>query len=208
MKKRVNILREVRSQVVVVLMLVLLFAGCMRSKPSRFYTLRDTLPDNVAINTDLAENEVVLGVGVISLPGYIDHNKIVTRVNAAEVKLSDYNRWAESTSDKIYNIMILNLSQLCPSMHVGKYIHSNRSKFTHYLKLTIDDLIADNNGVVTLNARYDVFPLKEKDAIPIRKNVSFKKEIKEGDYSAMVSAMSSLLGELSVDIVKTVAGSK
>lgn len=206
MKKSENILNGIRESAGVVLMLVLMVsvvAGCGRSKPSQFYTLRAVIPESVtgeSITKNKGES-IVVGVGSISVPGYIDRNKIVTRIDDAEVKLSEYSRWAEPAADKIESIIEENLVKLCQSAEVSKYIYSSHTDFTHYIQVNIDDFIADSNGAAFLVARYVIFKIGD-DSSTIRRAVNYKKVIKPDDYSGIVSAMSSLLGDLCVDIAK------
>ncbi len=208
MKKLLNISSETYGRVAVVLVTVLfsITAGCGRSKPSHFYTLREVLPEATAVadakNGAIGE-EIVLGVGPVSVPGYMDRTKIVKRINTAEVGLSEYYRWAEPTLDKIEYILQENLAKLCVLAEVRKYTFRTSSSLTHYVRVDITEFIAETDDNVVLNARYTIFPIDEKEK-PVRKTVSLKKGVKSGDYNDIVFAMSSLLGELSVDIGESV----
>ncbi len=206
MKKSKEVLRGTRGLMSVALMLVLygIAAGCMRSKPSRFYTLREVLPESANIDTAKAVmGKVVLGVGPISVPSYLDRTKIVTRVDTAEVKVAEYSRWAGSVPDRIEDIIEENLTKLCPAVEVRKYTFRTRSTLTHYVQIDLTDLIADADGKVVLNARYVIFSIDNK-VKPVRKEVSLHKQVKTGDYNGMVFAMSELLGEMCMDIAESV----
>ena len=208
MRKLVNVLREIRGLAAIVLVAVLfsITAGCGRSKPSHFYTLREVLPETKVVATDKVStvtSNVILGVGPITVPGYIDRNKIVTRVNTAEVKLSDYYRWAEPAPDKIEYVIQENLATLCPSVDVRKYTFRTSAELTHYVKVEITEFITGTDDKVLLNARYTIFSMNPKEK-PIKKVVSLEKSVNNRDYNDVVFAMSSLLGELCVDIAEAV----
>ena len=78
-------------------LLPLLVAGsvaCVSLKPqpdpSRFFVLTSTVP---APATRQAGS--VVGVGPVTLPGYLRRAQIVTRDGDTEMRLSEYDRWAE-----------------------------------------------------------------------------------------------------------------
>ncbi len=188
--------------VVLIVMIFSIAAGCGRSKPSHFYTLREVVPDAVVADNSVS-GEIVLGVGPIYVPGYMERNKIVTRIDTTEVKVSEYYRWAEPAVDRIEYIIEENLTKLCPAVEVRKYTFRTSTVLTHHVQVDIMELIADINDNVVLNARYTIFPIDNK-LEPVRKTVALTKPVKVGDYNELVYAMSSLLGELCVDIAESV----
>ena len=88
------------------LVAALVLSGCMRSRPARFYTLHPVLthlPAATAAESVVAD-DMLLGVGPVRVPGYMERGQIVTRLDRNEVKLSEFNRWADTVSERIPGI--------------------------------------------------------------------------------------------------------
>ena len=80
----------VRSIIYCVLVSLLLTA-CGSSPPVRYFSLSST----VTGGGQDAENAVVLGLGPIRMAEYLNRSQIVTRGSDAEIKVDEFNRWAE-----------------------------------------------------------------------------------------------------------------
>jgi uncharacterized lipoprotein YmbA len=72
------------------LTVVLTVGGCASSPPVRFYGLH-TASDSVTEQT----GSVIIGVGPIGLPDYLDRPQIVIRGSGNRLSFSEFDRWAE-----------------------------------------------------------------------------------------------------------------
>ncbi len=71
--------------------LALLVAGCgVTTPPARFYVL-----DGATATVSPAQGVLVVGVGPVELPAYLDRPQIVSRASANELEISELHRWAE-----------------------------------------------------------------------------------------------------------------
>ncbi len=61
-----------------------------RPDPTRFYVLAATAPDHPP-----APGSLVVGLGPITMPGYLQHPMLATRPDATQVRYADFDRWAE-----------------------------------------------------------------------------------------------------------------
>ncbi len=201
---------KTRSAVLIVVSIMLaVLTGCTRSKPSRFYTLHSVIPDTgteVAKSVNAEQNsKKTLRIIDVVIPDYIDRNVIVTRISDSEVKLNEYSRWAGDIAGEIRNTITLDLMKLRPDLEIVNY-NIGESRYSYGMVVKIDELIADKDGNVYLSAHYWIsIDKNDGKAHYIRKQVSFKKRVKASDHDAIVSAMSELLGELSVDIAKSLS---
>ena len=59
--------------------------------PSRFFVLTATVPAPATRQAGM-----VLGVGPVTLPGYLRRTQVVTREGEAQVRISENDRWAEA----------------------------------------------------------------------------------------------------------------
>jgi uncharacterized lipoprotein YmbA len=67
--------------------------SCMlrpRPDPTRFYVLAASVPDHPP-----APGSLVVGLGPITMPGYLQHPMLATRSEPTQVRYADVDRWAE-----------------------------------------------------------------------------------------------------------------
>jgi hypothetical protein len=64
----------------------------LRPRPdqTRFYVLAASAPDHPP-----APGSLVVGLGPIAMPGYLQHPMLATRVDGTQVRYADFDRWAE-----------------------------------------------------------------------------------------------------------------
>ena len=96
----------------VLLIVAMSLAGCTLLEPqrdtSRFFTLSP-----VAQATDAPSAEgLVVGLGPVRVPAYLDRPELATRIASTEVKFSPTERWAEPLSASIRRVLAENLSVL------------------------------------------------------------------------------------------------
>jgi uncharacterized lipoprotein YmbA len=75
------------------LAVAVLAPSCMprpRPDPTRFYVLSASVPDHPPVRGSL-----VVGLGPITMPGYLQHPMLATRVDGTQVRYADVDRWAE-----------------------------------------------------------------------------------------------------------------
>ncbi|EFK07642.1 conserved hypothetical protein, partial [delta proteobacterium NaphS2] len=90
--------------------------GCATSPPTEFYLL-SPLPPASGTKTGSAQDQPpkTIRVDGVVVPGYLDRDEIVTRINENQIHLADLNQWGESLRNGLTNILALNLSRLLPS---------------------------------------------------------------------------------------------
>ncbi len=96
---------------------VLLFYGlvaCAGSPPVYYYTLESASEaTNVLKAVTSARQSVVVGIGAVSLPVYLDRLPIVQRKGAALV-FDNSQRWAEPLADAVPRVVAANLATQLP----------------------------------------------------------------------------------------------
>ena len=139
---------------------------------------------------------VVVGVGPISIPAYLDRPPIVVRsAEGGEVALAGEHRWAEPLQDGIPRIIVGNLSAMIPTDAV--LIFPWRSSWTVQYRVTVDVLRFDGTlgGPVVLDARWRLLDGVGKELA--RRAVHFAEPSRDGTYGALVSAHDRVLASLS-----------
>ena len=83
-------------------------AACAATRPTAFYTLSSDATPKQPRST----KGMVIGLGPVSLPAYLDRPDIVTREGMNEMRLAEFNRWAEPLEPLLARIMAQDLYAL------------------------------------------------------------------------------------------------
>lgn len=179
-----------------------LFSGCASSKPSRFYALSSMETTQDVRKKVVAEQQVVIGLDLVAIPGYLDRPQIVTIDNRNELHISEFDRWAGPLRENVERVLLENLSILLSGEPVS-VISERRGIPLHYrLVVNVTRLDAVREGNVELRAQWTLVG-DDRQQILVRES-SVREHIEGKDCSARVSAMSRSLGKLSQDIAEEI----
>lgn len=95
---------------------------------------------------------VVLGIGPITIPGYLDRPQIVVRVSDNEVALAEVDRWAEPLGGNLARVLEENLSLLLPSSTYVDYPWYESDAPDYGVALDVRRFESDTAGTVVLEA--------------------------------------------------------
>jgi uncharacterized protein len=185
--------------------LALCLAGCVRSQPTRFYTLTARVGQEAGEPSGQAKNPVSVSIAPIEIPDYLDRPQIVTRDGSNELKLAEFDRWAGSLSDNIASVLAENLASLLGSdrVLVDPRIRTGKVDFAVTLRvLRLDCLPGDK---VLLKAQWTVFAVPEKKELATHL-ASFTEKLGSSSYEAMAVAVSQILAQLSREIAHEIIG--
>ena len=90
--------------------------GCASraSAPTKFYILSPLVGNETPKQDPDVENCPSIGIGPVHLPAYLDRPQIVTRVSQNELRLAEFDHWAEPLKANIMQVLADNISrQLC-----------------------------------------------------------------------------------------------
>jgi uncharacterized lipoprotein YmbA len=186
----------------------LLVTGCSILAPqpdtSQFFVLAP-LP-----NTDTQRGgseslplpNAMLGLGPIKLPPYLDRNEIAVRVSPTQVTYSTTARWAEPLTVNVSRVLLQNLSQLLGTNRIVIYPWSNAVAVAYQIRIELLSFEATKSGEAQLTARYGILRGGERQPLVVRE-VNFSRPAAT-DTAAAVTALSTLLGDLSRDIAAAV----
>jgi len=139
-----------------------LLAGCSilapQPDPSRFFVLAP-LADATA-RTSGTEAEplptVVLGVGPIKLPPYLDRNAMAIRVSATQITYSSLDLWAEPLDVNVARVLLQNLSVLLGTERILMYPWPIAVKVNYQVEVQVLRLDASSSGEAQLTARWSI----------------------------------------------------
>jgi uncharacterized lipoprotein YmbA len=184
--------------------LCLLFVlGCASSPPTRFYTLSSLQEGGSERRESTSDQGLVIGVGPIKFPAYLDRTEIVTRSSSNKITLSDFDVWAGSLEEDFSRALAENLSVLLSTENVILYPRLHPG-FTKY-QIAVDVIRFDGplGGDVSLIARWAIFEGKERKLLLARKSTIVEPSGAKG-HEAMVAADSRALEKLSREIAETI----
>lgn len=103
---------------------LLLLTACGTTAPTRFYLL-SPLAETGHGASATHKNGVSIALAPVELPEYLNRPQIVTRQNGHQVKVDEFNRWAEPLEMHVSAILAENLSMLLGTEGI---VITNRNK--------------------------------------------------------------------------------
>jgi uncharacterized lipoprotein YmbA len=188
----------------VVLGASVMLAGCA-SQPSRFYLLSAS-PDaeTMAAGASGAPGPTI-GVGPVSLPRYLDRPQIVTRTSPYELKLAEFDRWAESLDANFARVVAENLSFMLPRARVAVFPWPRATEIDYQVIVDVTHFLSQAGGESLLIADWMLFKGEGTQVLATGKS-RFSAPATGQDYAAMVAAMSQTVASLSREIATTLRG--
>jgi len=191
----------VRLQLFLMGISLLICAGCARTLPAQFYVLSPMQATTMEepITGDTAG--FTLGIGPVEIPEYLDRPQIVTRGGGHELKLAEFNKWAETLEENISRVLTENLTSLLYADAFRVYPWRGSQSIDYRLALDVirfDGSLSENVSLVT---RWSIFG-KGGRKLLLRKKSSFTEPVASPDYEALVTAQSSALEAFSREIAR------
>jgi uncharacterized lipoprotein YmbA len=149
------------------------------------------------------ENGLVIGVGPISIPGYLKRHQIVTRNTENEIQLANFQRWGEHLEDGIPRVIAQNISSQMPGDWVVVYPWRKdvRPDFRVSIEVYRFDAVFEENAV--LNVQWILLGQDRKDVL-MKRQGEYTQPVTGESYGDIVTAESKLLEDLSRDIVAAI----
>jgi uncharacterized lipoprotein YmbA len=199
-----------RLTVFVFVTVLLVGAGCVRSAPSTFYLLNPVKPANEVSQKNSMEQTVIIAVGPLRIPDYLDRPQIVTRSGKNKLKLAEFERWAGSLDQDISRVLVENISGLLPegSPYVMRWYPSKQIDIAPLLRVEVNIIRFDGvlGKSVMIRALWTIF---DKDGkMLLQKESAIGENVDGGGYDSLVKAMSNALGVLSRDIANAITSLK
>jgi hypothetical protein len=182
---------------------LILQSGCVSSPPSRFYLLSPLTPPLQEAKPSLGEGCFSLGIGPITISGYLDQPNIVTLTTANELVLAGYDQWAEPLKDSVTMVLSQNLSTLLCMKSVVIFPWLGPIPLDYRLEIDIIRFDGNLKGNVTLEAWYRILSGDGKTLLFARK-ANVIEHTEGGDYKSLVAAQSQALGQLSREIAEAI----
>ncbi|MBW1725205.1 MAG: membrane integrity-associated transporter subunit PqiC [Deltaproteobacteria bacterium] len=193
-------------QTAVILMFSLsILGGCLPkpSAPTKLYILSPLAGPAVEMHNKTDEIFMTIGVGPVHLPEYLDRPEIVTRINPNELKLAEFDIWAEPLQVNFTRVLIENISRLLSTEPVAVFPWEASPQVDFQIGIELVRLDGDIAGKAFLTAQWSILNSSNK-SILFSKKSQYTKSVDGTDYSALVAAQSRMIGALSHDIAEAI----
>jgi uncharacterized protein len=190
--------------VAVILGMSVLVGGCA-SQPSRFYVL-SALPSAEPVTpVTSGQQGLAVGVGPVTLPRYLDRPQIVTRTSPYELKLAEFDRWAEPLDVNFARVLAENLSLLIPTGRVAVFPWPRATPIDFQVSIEVAHFLSQMGGESLLIADWTLFRGEGQQALARGKS-RFSAPAGGQDYASIVAAMSQTIASLSREIAAAISG--
>ena len=184
---------------------LLLLTACGTTAPTRFYLL-NPMANAGKVASATNSNGVSIALALVELPEHLNRPQMVTRQNGYQVRVDEFNRWAEPLDVQVTEILAENLSLLLGTEGVVITSRFKQADFDFHLSVKF--------------IRFDGWPEKEASLVcrwylgagdgsagVHPKRFSITRPVEGNDYPDLVATLSLMLANLSREIAKE-AGSK
>jgi uncharacterized lipoprotein YmbA len=181
---------------------MVILAGCASSPSSKFYQL-NPLQNSTSITPDASpEQNLIIAIGPVRIPDYLDRPQIVTRAGSNELKLSEFHRWAGSLESDVARVLVEDISGL---LHADRFsvvrwtpYPESQAPASCRVEVLVDRFEGTLGDSVLLKAQWRVFANNRN--LLLTRETLIREQVNGSSYDALVAAMSSALERLSRDI--------
>jgi uncharacterized lipoprotein YmbA len=192
------------ARVAVVLGFGMVVGGCA-SQPSRFYVLSALPSVEPAVAPGSTSPNATIGVGPITLPRYLDRPQIVTRTSPYELKLAEFDRWAEALDANFSRVLAENLALLMPSSRVAVYPWPRATRIDYQVVVDVTHFLNQPGGESILVADW-MLSKGEGQQVLLSGKSRLSASAAGQDYPSIVAAMSQTVAQLSREIAAATQG--
>lgn len=184
------------------LMVSLVAGGCAGTPPAKLYTL-SALKASEQPAPSSPPVHLVLGIGPVTVPDYLDRPQIVTRRGDNEIDVSEFDIWAGSLDQDVARVLAENVSLLLGSERVYAYPWLRGDTLTHRIRVKISHFEGSLGGSVLLRAQWSIVADVSREVVLARES-RISEPVGGSDYGSLVAAQSRVVGTLSREIAEAV----
>ena len=185
---------------------LLIAAGCVgtgQSPPSRFYMLSSIEAGNASAETTTDFGDAGIGLGPLRFPAYVNRQQIVTRISPHEVRLAEFDRWAEPLENNFINVLKENLSILLGTAKILEPPWPKETGLEFQVVAAVSRFDAEPGKQAVLQVRWAVVRVKDERMLMLEKS-AYRVPLRTGEYEEIVQAQSQTVAKFSRDIAAAV----
>ena len=172
-------------------------SGCGSSPPSSFYTLSPSplTPIGAAVDGGIT-------IGPIDIPDYLNRPQIVTRREGSELKLAEFDRWAEPLEDSFQRMLTTNIRSLLGSNEIVEYPSKQKFGLHYHVVARIQRFDTDYRGNAVLEVKWGILDSNGGRVAPLASGRFESQASNANDYNQIVAALDDTVSQLSVAIAR------
>jgi uncharacterized lipoprotein YmbA len=182
-------------------LLTLAAAGCGTSSPARYYSL---VPATSGVTGSLPP-DVGASIGPIRVADYLRRSQIVTRGEGVRTNLAEFDLWYEPLEKSFQRTVADNVATLLDSDRVLEFPAQSAFEAGYQVPAQISRFDTDAAGNAVLEVQWMVQDLDNEPVVPARRSRYTANVPAPGDYDAIVTALSGLVGDFSRDVATALA---
>lgn len=188
------------------LFLITLFSGCVspaNSPTPRFYTLPALEPGQAA-KTFQVPPSVLIGIGPVKVPEYLNRPQIVTRGTNSLLHFAQFDRWGEPLEPALERLVARNLGVILPgaALVMSPWNMSIPVKYQVIMDVVQLEIRLDKD--LCLEVQWTVIDLENRRMLAVKKS-EFRQAIMPKDYSGLARGLSVACAALSAEIGEKLA---
>jgi len=189
-------------RLMLILMAVLLLAGCAgTSPPTHFYALETAdAPVKVASMPELS-----LGLGPVILPDTLDRPQIVARTAAFRVELAEFHRWAGDLNANLSRLLVGRLMGALGTDRVFLHPWARHRKLDYQARVDLLRFDGNLGGEAELTGTWTLLDGDGRRELYLEA-FSIKGRVSGAEHRDMVATLSALAVQLADRIATGVAG--
>ncbi|HEY8515853.1 MAG TPA: PqiC family protein [Candidatus Binatia bacterium] len=171
-----------------------------RNVPVQYFVLTAS-PSGAGGASSSLRSGLAVGLGPVTLPGYLDRREIVTRVAPNELRLAQNEQWGEPLAENVRAVLAQDLSARLGGAAVATFPWLGSFRPDYRVRVDLTRFEPTDAGTVELVARWQV--LAGDDVVAAR-DAWITRPISGGGTAAAVTALGEALGDLATEIASAI----
>ena len=184
-------------------LLALLAVGCAGAPPPGYYMLAAAPPGSTSVPVTATTAPMLISVGPVNLPDYLDRRQVVTRDNAFAVRLAGNDYWAAPLRDMVPPVLVADVAMRLPADRVERFPQVSDSVGDYRIAVDVSRFDVDANGIATLVARWRIYGRNTPQPLLVA-DETLQRQAETSGYEAGTAALSATLGDLADRLAQAV----
>lgn len=193
---------QIRSLFISIILISVL-SGCANTPPSRFYMLSSQSTSEEKKSNLADPGCIALAIGPVELPEYLNRPQILSRISENELKLADFDKWAEPLDHNISRVIIENLTEQLHAWNFAVFPWGGSIPIDYRIAVDIIRFDGNLSGDATLVVRWSIF-VQEGKTLQTTKKSTYTEPVSSQSFEALVSAQEKLLAVFCGEIAKEI----
>jgi uncharacterized lipoprotein YmbA len=189
----------------------IVLAGCAVTDATKFYTLGQPAAASVESSASASialtppggadrTSTVSIGVGPVTMPGYLRRSQIVTRSGVDQVDVAMFHRWAEPLEDGIARVLAEEIGARVPTDRIVMFPWRGAvaRSIGYQVVVAVTRFDGQSGGDITLDTRWRIVG-KDGEDLAFRRSTMRETATGPG-YEPLIAAMTRAVGALGQEI--------